>query len=300
MRLDLVTLRLFLAVLEEGSIGRAARREHITGPAISKRIAELEEELGARLLERHSSGIKATSAGLALADEAREIFGKMTRLRAKLSEYANGVRGDVRIFSGTSGLVGRLPYDLKQFLSRHPQVRLQLKELHSPDVVKGVSEGAADIGIYAPSVSAPQLDVYPYQTIRLVLLTSEKHPLAQRRSVWLAEAASYDFIGLSGDSALGLLLKHVAAEHGIALNTQLEVAGHEPMRRLVEAGVGIGVLPDVCAAPYARAMHTCCVPLKDHWASYNLNICTRAHDTLSMPARRLLSHLILRATREKP
>jgi len=296
IRLDLVTLRLFLAVVEEGGIAKAARREHLTGPAISRRLTELEEWLGVKLVERHARGIKPTSAGLALAVEARAVLGDVNRIHAKLSEYATGARGEIRIYSGASGLVGQLPEDLKQFVTENPLVKLQVKERHSPEVVRAVSEGMADIGIYAPSVSAPgELDVYPYQFIRLVLITSTTHPLAQRRAVGLAEAAAHDFIGLSADSALGLLLARVAAEQRIQLNPKLEVVGHEPMRRLVEAGIGIGILPDVCALPYARAMRLQCIPLSDSWARYALNMCTRPHETLSLSARRLLSHLILRA-----
>ncbi|HEY9445923.1 MAG TPA: LysR family transcriptional regulator [Burkholderiales bacterium] len=295
MRLDLITLRLFLAVVDEGGIAKAARREHITGPAISKRIAELEEWLGVQLIERHTRGIKPTSAGLDLAAEARAVLGGIDRIHAKLSDYATGARGEVSIISGASGLVGQLPEDLKQFVRDNPLVKLLIKEQHSPEVVRGVSEGKADIGIYAPSVSAPNLDVYPYQVIRLVVVTSLNHPLAERRSVCLAEAAAYDFIGLSGESALGLLLARVANEHGIQLNPQLEVTGHEPMRRLVGAGLGIGILPHVCAIPYVKAMQLRCIPLGDAWARYTLNICTRPHETLSVSARRLLSHLILRA-----
>ena len=296
MRLDLVTLRLFLAVVEEGGIAKAARREHITGPAISKRLAELEEWLGVKLIERHARGIKPTSAGFALAAEARAVLGNVSRIQAKLSEFATGARGEVRIYSGASGLVGQLPDDLKLFVTENPLVKLQVKEQHSPEVVRAVAEGKADIGIYAPSVAAPpELDTYPYQTIRLVLVTAVSHPLAQRRSVGLVEAAAHDFIGLSDDSALGLLLARVAGEQGIHLNPKLEVTGHEPMRRLVAAGIGVGILPDVCALPYVSAMQLKCIPLRDTWARYALNICTQSHAALSTPTRRLLSHLILRA-----
>jgi DNA-binding transcriptional LysR family regulator len=298
MRLDLVTLRLFLAVVDEGGIAKAARREHITGPAISKRIAELEQWLGVRLIERNVRGIKPTSAGLALAAEARNVMGGVNRIHAKLSEFATGARGEVSIISGASGLVGQLPEDLKNFILENPLVKLRIKEAHSPEVVRAVSDGDADIGIYAPSVAAPShLDVYPYQVIRLVLITANNHPLAQRRSVGLDEAVAYDFIGLSGDSALGMLLAHIAEELGIDVKPKIEVTGHEPMRRLVEAGMGIGILPNVCAVPYANAMQFRCVPLRDRWSRYTLNICTRPHETISLSARRLLSHLILRAGR---
>ncbi|MCW5576098.1 MAG: LysR family transcriptional regulator [Burkholderiales bacterium] len=295
MRLDLVTLRLFVAVINEGSIAKAAKREHITGPAISKRIAELEELLGVRLIERHTRGIKPTTAGLVLATEARTVLGRIAHIHAQLGEYATGTRGEVRLSSGASGLVGQLPEDLRQFILENPLVQLQIKEQHSPEVVKAITDGDADIGIFAPNIPAPQLDVYPYQSIQLVLLASTDHPLAQRRSVSFSEAVASSLIGLAEDSALGQRLATVSAENGINISPQIRVTGHEPLRRLVEAGIGIGILPDVCATPYIEAMHLRAIPLRDSWSRYSLNICTRAHETLAAPVQRLLSHLILRA-----
>jgi DNA-binding transcriptional LysR family regulator len=297
MRLDLTTLKLFLAVVEERGIARAAKREHITGPAISKRIAELEQALGVRLLERRSSGISPTVAGTALAAEARGVLGTLERLQATLSDYAGGSRGEVRLYSGASGLVGRLPEDLKRFARRYPLVRLRIKELHSQEVVRAVTEGEADIGIYAPHIAAAGLDVHPYHPVRLVLLAPRDHPLARRRRVWLAQAAGYEFVGLADDSALGVLLQRIALERGIALNARLQVTGHEPVRRLVQAGMGIGILPEFCALPYARAMRLACVPLADPWARYTLNICTRPREALPMSARLLLAHLTARRAR---
>lgn len=291
MRIDLTTLQLYLAVVEEGSIARAARRAHLSGPAVSKRISELEHLLGVTLLARHSSGIRTTAAGDALAAEARSVLGTLDRLQAKLSDYAGGRRGSVTLCSGASGLVGRLPEDLKRFSADCPGVSIRVKEMHSRDVVRAVLEGEADIGIHAPHIPAPGLELHPYQAVRLVLLTPDSHPLARRRRVRLAEAARYEFLGLSEDSALGELLHAIASRGEHALNARIRVAGHEPLRRLVQAGLGVGILPEFCALPYAAAMHLACIPLSDEWARYRLSICTRASDTLSMPTRLLLAQL---------
>lgn len=294
MRFDLTTLKLFLAVVDESSITKAAKREHITGAAISKRIAELEEGLGVRLLNRHSSGMRPTGAGSTLAAGIRTILSNLDSVQARVSEYADGSRGEVRIYSGTSGLVGWLPEDLKRFTRRYPDIRLQIKERHSPEIVRAVKEGEADIGIFAPHIKADDLDVYLYHDVRLVLLVSQRHPLAKKNSVYLTAAAGYEFVGLSDDSALGLLLTKIASEYGIEIKARFEVTGHEPVRRLVQAGIGIGVLPEFCALPYARAMKLCCIPLRDRWARYSLKICTRPHNTLSMSARQLLAYLVRR------
>lgn len=291
MRPDLTTLKLFLAVVEEHSITRAAEREHITAPAISKRITELETALGVQLFDRLPKGIRATAAGEALAADVRSIFAILDRTENKLSEYADGNRGRIRIHANPSGISGALPAALREYLDTHPRVGIQLEEKHSVDVVRAVVEGEADIGIFAPHVPAEGLTVQPWQAIRLMLITPQEHVLAKRKTISLAEAAAHDFVSLSDASSIGNLVLRVAAEQGVALKHRLQVDGFDGLRRMVQAGLGLAVLPEHCALPYSKAMGFHCIRLSDSWARYRLNICTREPRTLSMAARLLLSHL---------
>jgi DNA-binding transcriptional LysR family regulator len=289
---DLITLRLFAAVVDEASIAKAANRNHITSAAISKRIAELEARLGLRLLERRAGGMRPTLAGSALAKAAHKLLGDLDALKATLSEYVDGQRGDVRICSGTSGIVGSLPDDLKSFAAKHPNITLQIKEQHSAEAIAAVRSGLADIAIYAPHVAATGLDNHDYQKVHLVLLVSREHPLATRKTISFAEATRHEFIGLSPDTALGQLLLRVSRETGLRISKRFEVTGHEPVRRLAQAGAGVGVLPSTCVLPYAEAMGLHCIRLSDRWARYQLKISTRPYRSLSLPARKVLSHLV--------
>lgn len=291
MRPDLTTLKLFLAVVEERSIAKAAGREHITAPAISKRITELETALSVQLFDRHPKGIRPTAAGEALVADVRSIFAILDRAENKLSEYAGGHRGSIRIHANPSGLSGALPVALREYLDTHPLVGIQLEEKHSVDVVRAVTEGEADIGICAPHTPAEGLTLHPYQTIRLVLITPQDHALAKRKTISLAEAAAHDFVSLSDTSSIGNLVLRVAAEQGVALKHRLQVDGFDGLRRMVEAGLGLAVLPEHCALPYSKAMAFHFIRLNDSWARYRLNICTRDPQTLSMAARLLLNHL---------
>ena len=291
LRFDLTTLRLFLAVFEERSMSRAAEREHIAAPAISKRIGELESALGVMLFERLSTGIRPTAAGEALASEARSVFHSLDRMQGRLSEYASGQRGEVRILSNPSGLVGSLPEDLKSFMLAHPQVGVRLDEQHSDEVVRGVADGDADIGIFAHHIGAEELTIVPYQSVRLMLVTPKNHPLSNKRNVSFAEAAEHDFVRLAEESAVGALILGIASAQGVTLKGKLQVTGFDALRRMVQVGLGIGVIPEFGARPYRSAMDLHCVSLTDSWAQYRLNICTRAPETLSMSARLMLRHL---------
>lgn len=291
MRPDLTTLKLFLAVVEEHSIAKAAQREHITSPAISKRITELETALSVQLFDRHPKGIRATAAGKALAADVRSIFAILDRAENKLSEYASGNRGRIRIHANPSGVSGTLPAALREYLDTHPLVGIQLEEKHSIDVVRAVTEGEADIGIFAPHVPAEGLTVHPWQQIRLILITPLDHVLAKRKTISLTEAAAHDFVSLSDASSIGNLVLRMATEQGVALRHRLQVDGFDGLRRMVQAGLGLAVLPEHCALPYSKAMSFHCIALTDNWARYRLNICTRDSQTLSIAARLLLAHL---------
>ena len=212
-------------------------------------------------------------------------------MQFKLSEYASGQSGLVRVFSNPSGLVGSLPEELRSFMLTHPKVNVRLDERHSSEVVQGVAEGDADIGIFAHHIDATGLTVVPYQTVQLVLVTPKGHPLANQRKVGFVEAVDHVFVGLSEASAVGALVLKIASAQGLKLKSTLEVTGFEALRRMVQAGLGIGVIPEFCARPYTKAMHLSCVHLADSWANYQLDLCTRSPETLSMSVRHLLKHL---------
>lgn len=292
MRLDLTTLKLFLAAVEERSMARAAAREHITAPAISKRIAELEATLGVRLLERYSTGIRATAAGETLAAEVRSMIALLERTQVRMSEYARGIRGRVRLCSNPSGLTGSLTRDLRRYLNAYPEVDIDLHERRSVDVVRAVAEGEADIGIMAPQVPSEGLTVQPYHAVRLVVIAPQGHPLAVRKRISLSDAAGYDFVSLSEQSSIGALVNRFAGADGIALRHRLRVSTFDALRGMVQAGLGLGVLPEHCARPYAAAMGFACIALADRWAHYRLGICTRQEDTLSPSARLLVEQLV--------
>jgi DNA-binding transcriptional LysR family regulator len=216
---------------------------------------------------------------------------------SRISEYAAGDRGKVKILCSPAGLVGALPEHLKSFRLQHPLVDMQLHEQRSPDVVRSVAEREADLGIFAYEAGAEALavshglHVIPYQMVRLVLVTPRNHPLSARRSASFAEATAFDFVGYSDESFIGVLVRRIAREQGLQYRSALTVAGFEALRRMVQADLGIGILPEPCAVPYAEAMHLGCVTLADKWAQYRIGICTREPETLPMSARLMLSHL---------
>jgi molybdate transport repressor ModE-like protein len=147
MRFDLVDLRLFLLVAEAASITHGAARAGMALASASERIRLMEDSLGAPLLERNRRGVRATPAGSALMHHAQLVIQQLERMRAELSEYAEGLRGRVRLFANTTATAEFLPTALGAFLSLHPQIDIDLEERSSREIVRAIAQNLAEIGI---------------------------------------------------------------------------------------------------------------------------------------------------------
>src|SRR5574343_1685438 len=146
-QIDLTSLQLFVAVCELGSIGRAAEREFIAASAVSKRLSDLETAVDTALLYRHSRGGTLTPAGESLLHHARTVLFGLERMQGELAEYTEGVRGHVRVHANISAIVQFLPEDLGAFARQHSQIKIDLQEHLSPDVLQAVQEGTTDLGL---------------------------------------------------------------------------------------------------------------------------------------------------------
>ena len=140
MRFDLTDLKLFLHVVEAGSITAGAERMHLAVAAASTRIRNMEIELGTALLNRDRQGVQPTPAGRTLVHHARLLLQQAERMRGELSEYADGLKGHIRLLSNTNALTEFLPEPLSQFLASHPQVNIDLEERLSDEIVAAVAD----------------------------------------------------------------------------------------------------------------------------------------------------------------
>src|SRR3954469_21657163 len=191
-RIDLTSLQLFVAVCELGSIGKAAEREFIAASAVSKRLSDLEATLDTPLLYRHTRGVDLTPAGESLLHHARSVLFSLEKMQSELSEYADGVRGHVRVHASISAIVQFLPEDLGAFTREHAQVKIDLEEHLSTEVLRAVQEGAADLGICNVAAAAGhELQTQPYRQDQLVLIVPRGHALAQRQSVAFVDTLEF-------------------------------------------------------------------------------------------------------------
>lgn len=301
-RIDLTSLQLFVAVCELGSIGRAAEREYIAASAVSKRLSDLEATLETPLLYRHTRGVDLTPAGESLLHHARSVLFSLEKMQAELSEYADGVRGHVRIHANISAIVQFLPEDLGAFSKAHPQVKIDLEEHLSSEVMRAVQEGAADLGICNAGISGLEhtLQVLPYRRDQLVLIVPRGHGLARAKAIPFEASLDADHVGLHATSSIYLAMREAAAAAGRTIRLRIHVTGLDAMCRMIHNGLGVGVMPRRAFELMHGVGDLECVRLTDAWAIRDIALVARDFSTLPVTARLLVDHLQARAAQEEP
>jgi len=291
MRFDLVDLRLFCEVVDAGSITAGAERCALALAAASTRIRGMEQSLGAALLTRSRQGVVPTPAGLTLLKHARAMLDQGARLRVDLGAYAGGASGEVRLLANTNALTEFLPEALSAFLADHPHISVDLEERLSDEIVGLVAEGVADAGIVAGTVDMGSLTTYPFRSDRFVVVTAKGHPLATRARVNFAEVLDYDVVGLDRTSSLQRFLAGKAAREGRPLRLRVQLRSFDAVCRLVECGVGVGVVPQTTATRASQTMQLGIIDLADDWALRELTIVVRAAGELRPYAKALVDSL---------
>ncbi len=299
-RIDLTSLQLFVAVCELGSIGKAAEREFIAASAVSKRLSDLEATLDTPLLYRHTRGVGLTPAGESLLHHARSVLFSLEKMQGELSEYADGVRGHVRVHASISAIVQFLPEDLGAFIAEHPQIKIDLEEHLSTEVMRAVQEGAADLGICNTGVGTGELQALPYRSDKLVLIVPAGHVLATQGPILFEAALDYDQVGLHSNSSIYLAMRQAAADVGRTIKLRIHVTGLDAMCRMIQNGLGVGVMPQRAFELMHGMGGLAAVPLLDAWATRDIQLVARDFSTLPVTARLLVEHLTQPADNAAP
>ncbi|HEV7834995.1 MAG TPA: LysR family transcriptional regulator [Caballeronia sp.] len=291
MHFDFVDLTLIVNLADTKNLARAAERCHISPPAASNRVKNLEEQLGFKLLYRTSQGMTLTPAGEAFVHHARLVQERVEHLAGDMQEYGEGIKGHVRIWANTTAISEFLPVVLSSFLRDFPDINVDLREVLSGEILKGVAESATDIGIVAGNVHSNHLQMLPYRDDRLVLVTSMDHVLAQEEVVDFARTLTDDFVGLPTTSAIHAFMIAAADALGVRLKLRIQVGNFEAACRMIEMGVGIGMVPESVARRHAKTMQIAIIRLNDTWAERKLKICVRNLNDLPPIARALVDRL---------
>lgn len=291
MRFDLTDLRLFLTVVECGSLTHGARAMHLALASVSERIAGMEEVLGAPLLERNRRGVRATAAGEALVRHARTILGQVEQMRGELRNYATGLKGRVRLLSNTAAMAAFLPPQLCRFLAAHRDLSIDLEERPSAEIVQLLVDRRADLGIVADVTDLGTLQTHLIASDQLVVVASHAHPVARQETLTFADILDEPIVGMA-DTALEAHLAERASRLGRQLDYRIGLRQLDNVAMYVEAGIGISIMSGALARSIRRDLAI--LPLEEAWASRRLYLCARDFAALTphadLLARQLLQH----------
>lgn len=291
MHFDLNDLRLFAFAANEGSLTRAAARQHLSLAAASARIKSLEEQSGLPLLYRQARGVKLTPAGEAFYHHACCVLQQVDQLRADLHEYSGGLRGHVRVFANTTAVTDFLPEVLPGFLNENPRVNVDLHEKPNADIARGVRDGVADIGIVAGHVDTLGLQAIHFSTDRLVLVTSRQHRFAKRKRIAFADILDEDAVGMSQGSTLQAFLGQITERLGKTLKLRIQLSSFDSMCRMIGAGVGVGIVPESAARRHQDSQRLALIELTDAWSVRERHILIRDQHQLPRYAQALIDRL---------
>jgi DNA-binding transcriptional LysR family regulator len=292
MRFDLTDLRLFLNVLEAGTITGGAESTHMTLASASERIRGMEDTLGSPLLLRDRRGVQLTPAGRTLAHHARLVLLQVDRMQGDLGDYGMGLKGHVRVLCNTSALSEHLPEVLSGFLTAHPGISVDLEERTSYEIVDAVRNSLCDIGVVSDAADLEGLEVFPFREDPLSVVVPRDHPLAHRSRVFLADLVDCAFVGLAEGSALQEHVSHHARRLGKRLHYRLRLRSFESICRMVGLGIGVGIVPQAVATRYSRSARVKRIALADPWAVRNLVLCVRRLEQLPAHVQQMVQHVL--------
>ena len=271
--IDLMTLRLFASIVEETNIARAAARESIAASAVTKRMHDLEETLGYKLLYRDPRGTTLTPVGERVYRHVRAMLEKLGELHGELSSLADGVQGHIRVWATEAVLVEYLAEDIAAFQRAYPLVTFDIQEADSTEVFRALGLGTAELGVCAePLEPQPRLAATPYRRDRLVVLMTRLHPMAHRQALSFSDVLDLDLIGWTEQTGLMRRLRRAAEQLGREFRPKYRVASSHGARSLVRAGLGVAIHPEGTIWPYEDAEHMCSIPLTDPWAARQLAV----------------------------
>lgn len=289
-QVDLFTLKLFLSAVEEQQIGLAAIRENVAASTATKRIQDLEDIAGIKLLERSPKGVAPSPAGEVLVRYIRRIFDNLDDMRSEISSFTDGMRGELSVASARSIIVPFLAREIGDFQRDYPLVDLVVSELENADIVQAVARGDADVGVFAAAheLDLGGVDVTPYREDRLIAVVPQGHPLTARASITTQDLLSENLIVVG--AMLGAI-RAAARRVGIDFEPKYGVKSAGVAVSLVQAGLGVTVQPE-CLVSHELFSRVAVMELAEPWAVRRIHIATARGREQGPIARALIRQLL--------
>ena len=265
--MQLESLKMFCDVVETGSFSRAAQLNHVTQSAVSQQIRALENRYEQRLLSRSARQVTPTPAGERLFRGCKEILARFDEVEAEIREQATEVSGAATVSTIYSVGLHELQSIQRALLKAHPQVNMRLHYRRSDQVYDDVILGAADLGLVAYPQPRAGVDVIPFREDKLALICNPDHALGTKSKVPMSAVAGLPFIAFDREAPTRKGIDKLFRDKGLELQPSMEMDNVETIKRAVELGLGVSVLPlatvkhevavgSLVARPFAEGTYT--------------------------------------------
>ncbi|MES2361351.1 MAG: LysR substrate-binding domain-containing protein [Pseudomonadota bacterium] len=271
-RIDPYSLRLFVTTAREGSIARGAQKENIAPSALSRRMADLEHVFGTALFVRSPRGVELTDAGQLVFNRGLQIDQDLQNLAREVRTLGKQVSGTVRLFANMSAVIGFLPERIKAFSAAYPLVDISLSEQDTRDVLRACLDDLADVGVGVKTEIPAGLESWHFADDPLLVVMPQGHALAKKQALKFADVLACPLVRIHAGGALDVFLHERAAIARTPIQTAVSVTSFDASCRMVEAGLGIAVMPHSAAAAYAGSRRFVRRPLDEAWAPRALHV----------------------------
>lgn len=286
--MQLESLKMFVDVVETGSFSRAAQLNHVTQSAVSQQIRALENRYEQRLLSRSARQVTPTPSGERLFRGCKEILARFAEVEQEIREQATEVSGACTVSSIYSVGLHELHSVQKELLKAHPKVNLRLNYRRSDQVYDDVILGAADIGLVAYPQARAGVDIVPFREDKLAVILPPGHPLASKAKVAMSALVGLPFIGFDREAPSRKGIDKLFRDKNLELSATMEMDNVETIKRAVELGLGISVLPVPTVEREVEAGTLLAKPFADGSFTRPIGILVRKGKYLSRAAQAVL------------
>ncbi|HVX38130.1 MAG TPA: LysR substrate-binding domain-containing protein [Gemmatimonadaceae bacterium] len=285
MSINLHHLRLFTSVVDRGGFTKAAAALHLSQPAISKSINELEKQLHLSLLDRSSRTVKLTDAGETLYAHAKQLFGVERAAEQDLRELRGMKRGVLRVAASTTIATYMLPGALGRFHLRHPGVQISVASANTRQVLKMLLQWHVDVALVEGPATHPRVHAHPWRDDELVVIAPPDHRLVAGADV--TDLAHETFLVREPGSGTRVVTENALERSGVRLSRTMRVGGTEAMKQGVAAGLGLAIVSRAAAADQLQLGKVVVVPVRGFKIVRQLTRLTLEGRSPTAPAREL-------------
>jgi len=291
MKFDLADMHAFLAVADLGSFRAASDALHLSQSALSRRVDKLEQALGVQLFARTTRSVKLTTIGRGFVPRARNVLNELENALVGIQDVAERMSGQVAIACVPSAVAYFLPAVIREFHRQYPRIRIRLIDESSSLVLTAVAGGDADFGLTYIGAQDADIEFQPLLEEPFVVALRTDHPLARRRKLSWGDLSSCEYISLAQGSGNRFLIDQALAHSMERPRWFCEVQHVPALVSMVEAGVGVGVVPQLAMPPKG---HTALVsiPLTKPVVSRTIGLIHRRGRALS-PVAQLLYDMVV-------